>query len=608
MRMAVAEKRDLYEVLGIHRECSPDEIRSAYKKLALQRHPDKLVQSGLSQEDATAQFQELVHAYEVLSDPKERTWYDSHRSQILFSDAKSSGSNSPIIDLGSFFSNAVFFGYSDTGKGFYKVYADLFGKVYSAELNYARKMGLGIDSVSEAPVMGNLDSPYNQVTAFYNYWLGFATAMDFGWVDMYDAAAGESRRSRRMMEEENKKLRKKARREYNDMVRGLAEFVKKRDKRVIDMALKRKMEDDKKREEKKKKMEQEKLERARAYKVAKETEWAKADEELEEEDDIFGDDGDGEDKKEEELYCVVCGKKFKSEKQWHNHEKSKKHKEKVAALRETFIEDEAIDEETKEEVSEEDEVINNGVEESLKEDGIGEIEKRMRKNLEINGESKSGEEDEISEVGGDIDVEDEIKDEAGSSTVYGKDHGADAMNVEEREEVSSSGGNGEDDGISILEAMLSGHRNRRKAAASMQEDLKSSGGDTEFMEYSNRKDSRKNRRGKKERGKKSNGESGSTDVDERNGFINTNKDTSIARGEAKSAEDDEVIEKHKKERGNGKKDTNTKPKNLPKGKKGKASAKNSDNLCETCGEEFESRNKLHKHLGETGHAMLKFRR
>jgi DnaJ-class molecular chaperone len=47
-------KRCHYEVLGLSRDCSADEIRSAYKKMALQRHPDKLVQSGLSQAEATA--------------------------------------------------------------------------------------------------------------------------------------------------------------------------------------------------------------------------------------------------------------------------------------------------------------------------------------------------------------------------------------------------------------------------------------------------------------------------------------------------------------------------------------------------------------------------
>ena len=52
-------KRCHYEVLDLPQDCSPEEIRSSYRRLALQRHPDKLVKSGISQEEATAQFQEL---------------------------------------------------------------------------------------------------------------------------------------------------------------------------------------------------------------------------------------------------------------------------------------------------------------------------------------------------------------------------------------------------------------------------------------------------------------------------------------------------------------------------------------------------------------------
>ncbi|GAA0147585.1 hypothetical protein LIER_07248 [Lithospermum erythrorhizon] len=50
----------------------------------------------------------------------------------------------------------------------------------------------------------------------------------------------------------------------------------------------------------------------------------------------FVDESLEEEHKEEELYCVACGKKFKSEKQWKNHEQSKEHKEKVAELRKAF--------------------------------------------------------------------------------------------------------------------------------------------------------------------------------------------------------------------------------------------------------------------------------
>ena len=65
------EKRDYYEVLGVSKDASDDEIRRAYLKLAKQYHPD-LNKSP----DAPKKFQEVTEAYEVLKDPKKRQAYD----------------------------------------------------------------------------------------------------------------------------------------------------------------------------------------------------------------------------------------------------------------------------------------------------------------------------------------------------------------------------------------------------------------------------------------------------------------------------------------------------------------------------------------------------
>lgn len=67
----MAEKRDYYEVLGIGKNATPDQIKSAYRKLAKQYHPD-LNKSP----DAPAKFKEVTEAYEVLSDPQKRQTYD----------------------------------------------------------------------------------------------------------------------------------------------------------------------------------------------------------------------------------------------------------------------------------------------------------------------------------------------------------------------------------------------------------------------------------------------------------------------------------------------------------------------------------------------------
>ncbi|KAK2974548.1 hypothetical protein RJ640_007392 [Escallonia rubra] len=66
--MVLLGKRCQYKVLGLGGDCTADEIRSAYRRLAIQRHPDKLAQFGVS----PAAFQELATAYKVFSDPRER--------------------------------------------------------------------------------------------------------------------------------------------------------------------------------------------------------------------------------------------------------------------------------------------------------------------------------------------------------------------------------------------------------------------------------------------------------------------------------------------------------------------------------------------------------
>jgi DnaJ homolog subfamily A member 5 len=160
--------------------------------------------------------------------------------------------------------------------------------------------------------------------------------MDFGWAAEWDAARGENRRVRRLMEEDNKKAMRKARREYNDAVRGLAAFCKKRDKRVVDMALKKKAEEEKRKAEERERKKQEEKKKKEQAMVYQEPEWAR----VEEEEGLFEEEEEEMRARNEELYCVACNKKFKSDKQWKNHEQSKKHRDKIAELRMVFKEEE----------------------------------------------------------------------------------------------------------------------------------------------------------------------------------------------------------------------------------------------------------------------------
>lgn len=65
-------KRDYYKVLSVGREASADEIKKAYRKLALQHHPDR----NQGDKEAEERFKEAAEAYEVLSDPEKRRAYD----------------------------------------------------------------------------------------------------------------------------------------------------------------------------------------------------------------------------------------------------------------------------------------------------------------------------------------------------------------------------------------------------------------------------------------------------------------------------------------------------------------------------------------------------
>lgn len=70
----MANRRDHYEVLGVQRTASADEIKRAYRALAKKFHPDR----NPNDVSAEAKFKEVQHAYSVLSDPKKRAQYDQY--------------------------------------------------------------------------------------------------------------------------------------------------------------------------------------------------------------------------------------------------------------------------------------------------------------------------------------------------------------------------------------------------------------------------------------------------------------------------------------------------------------------------------------------------
>ena len=103
------QKRDYYEVLGVEKSASEDEIKKAYRKLAKKYHPDM----NPGDKEAEAKFKEASEAYAVLSDSEKRAKYDQ------FGHAAFDGS-------GGFGAG----GFDFTGADFSDIFGDLFGGMF----------------------------------------------------------------------------------------------------------------------------------------------------------------------------------------------------------------------------------------------------------------------------------------------------------------------------------------------------------------------------------------------------------------------------------------------------------------------------------------------
>ena len=325
----VQTKTDNYELLGVERQATEDEIKKAYRRKAFELHPDRNYDNV---ENATKLFAEIQSAYEVLSDPQERAWYDSHRDVLLRGDqggvpgAEEFSYNIRMTTAEEVLKLTLKFNcrldMTDRPSGFYGGLREFFEKLANEEEIACQWENL--DPV-DYPGFGHMDDDYeNVVRPFYAAWTGFATRKSYSWKDHYRLSEAPDRRIRRLMEKENLKLREEARQEFNDAVRSLIVFVRKRDRRF---QLNQKSEAERLKILKEGAAAQ--AARSRAARRARLEDldrasipaWARS----KAVDELEGGFSSSEESEEHEFECVVCNKTFKSEAQFQAHEKSKKH-------------------------------------------------------------------------------------------------------------------------------------------------------------------------------------------------------------------------------------------------------------------------------------------
>ncbi len=105
-------KRDYYDVLGVDRNASADDIKRSYRRLAIKYHPDK----NPGDKEAEAKFKECAEAYEVLSDPDKRKRYDQFGHEGLRGAGVHDYSHMNVNDIGDIF-----------GDMFGDIFGDIFG-------------------------------------------------------------------------------------------------------------------------------------------------------------------------------------------------------------------------------------------------------------------------------------------------------------------------------------------------------------------------------------------------------------------------------------------------------------------------------------------------
>ncbi|THH16676.1 hypothetical protein EW146_g4023 [Bondarzewia mesenterica] len=324
---------DYYALLEVDESATGDEIRRSFRRLALIHHPDKNPEDS---EGATKRFAALQQAYE------ERAWYDSHRASLVpepdaetvFEDIKK-GATPPrardrgltVRHLAPFLNPSIWTGFDDGENSFFTIYRNLFARLAHDEALYTDMAFPSFGDSTWTWTAPSNDREMEAARTFYRYWLNFATEKEFTWCDQWNVAEAPDRRVRRLMEKDNKKARDEARKEYNETIRSLVMFIRKRDPRYKSHLAR-----------------QAKLNSPSPSGPTSGTTTPKRSALPTPTPAVaFGVGAGGGGAGDEEWECVACGKTFRSEASWDSHERSKKHLKAVEMLkREMEMEEEEL--------------------------------------------------------------------------------------------------------------------------------------------------------------------------------------------------------------------------------------------------------------------------
>jgi len=546
-----------------------------------------------------------------------------------------------VEQLNRYFDKSCYRGFNDNPQGFFAVFRTLFNTLEKEEEDYKdinsdedlsnfhqikTSFGKQTDKYEE---IYEYEGNETSLKIFYNKWSNFSTQKSFSWCDKYNPSDAPDRRIKRLIEKENKKLRDSEKKKYNDCIRSLAAFVKKQDPRVKAFINEQKEKEKIRKLEEKERREREKAERLKNKEEYKEQEWMKISEDNEVLKMINDIDDEDMYMENDDFYCIACNKQFRSEKQFENHQKSKKHLKAVRILRKQLMEE--MGEEYVEEPIDDDDT-NNDFEEI---DDIEEVETVEEvKEREVKEEDIEENIKEINEKMDEMKMDDDADLLNQYSIIDNKENdSSDFVFVKEENEIPRSKKNKKNkkksksrqnsdlyqdslfessrsnsfDSLMNMDSLLSEGSSKKKNKNKKKKRNVVPLFDVNDFNKSDNDDDEKNEKG--------------NEKEKENENENENENNELKENENKNKVEKDNIENDSKEteasndtpngtENNSESEKKEPPKKL-KGKKAKEARMKArkekealaETRCRVCNEQFKSKNALFNHINETGHSL-----